>query len=135
MMVRGLLAMAIGAALMLALIGMGWARDYGQWDRSSPVVAWYRGLMQPDNPAVSCCGEADSYWADGFEATSGGEYVAIVTDERSDVPLGRHHVPPSTRIVVPNRKIKYDQGNPTGHGVIFLSAGNVVYCFVPPGGV
>jgi hypothetical protein len=36
---------------------------------------------------------------------------------------------------VPNHKLKYDQSNPTGHGIIFLSRGDYVYCYVAPGGV
>jgi hypothetical protein len=55
------------------------ARDYGQWETTDPETReWYQALMQPDNPAVSCCGEADAYWADSFEV-EGDKYVAIVT--------------------------------------------------------
>ena len=55
------------------------ARDLGQWDdpANADLKRWYQDLKQPDNPAASCCGEADAYWADAFEATSDGEYVAI----------------------------------------------------------
>jgi hypothetical protein len=69
------------------------ARDLGQWDgpNNAELKKWYQDLKQPDNPAASCCGEADAYWADAFEATSGGEYVAIITDPRDDEPLGRRH--------------------------------------------
>ncbi len=28
-----------------------------------------------------------------------------------------------------------DDGNPTGHGIIFIGMGGQVYCYVPPGGV
>ena len=44
------------------------ARDNGQWT-SSPanVRQWFQQLMQPDNPRVSCCGEADAFEADNFE--------------------------------------------------------------------
>jgi hypothetical protein len=92
---------------------------------------WYKSLMQPDVPTVSCCGEADAYWADGFE-TQGDQYVAIVTDERPDGPLGRPHIPVGTKIIVPNNKLKYDQSNPTGHGVIFMSVAGYVWCYLPP---
>lgn len=40
-----------------------------------------------------------------------------------------------TRIPVPNAKMKWDAGNPTGHGIIFIGAQGQVYCFVAPGGV
>jgi hypothetical protein len=111
------------------------ARDLGQWDQQSPSLrVWFQNLMQPDNPYVSCCGEADAYWADSYEV-DGDRYVAIITDERPDEPLGRRHREPGERIVVPNSKIKWDKGNPTGHGIIFIGIGGQIYCYVPPGGV
>ena len=92
------------------------------------------GADAAHNPAASCCGEADAYWADSFEV-DGDKYVAIITDPRPDEPLRRKHIDIGTRIVVPNHKLKYDQSNPTGHGIIFLSRGDYVYCYVAPGGV
>jgi hypothetical protein len=88
--------------------------------------------MQPDTPWQSCCGEADAFEADTFEV-EGDHYVAIVTNGRGVLATG-------TRIVVPNKKMKFDSGNPTGHGVIFLGAVSQrgeypVYCYVAPGGV
>lgn len=123
------------ALLTALLVEAAHSRDAGQWDAIDPAVgAWFRGLMQPDNPQVSCCGEADAYYADSFEV-QGDQYVAIITDERDDAPLGRPHIPPGTKVVVPNHKLKFDGGNPTGHGVIFMSARGHVYCYVVPGGV
>ena len=59
------------------LMSVADARDYGQWESVNPVIReWYQSLMQPDNPAASCCGEADAYWADAFEV-DGDQYVAI----------------------------------------------------------
>lgn len=111
------------------------ARDFGQWENQPPHVrAWFQKLMQPDLPTMSCCGEADAYWADSFEA-DGDRYVAIITDERPDGPLGRPHRESGEKIVVPNHKIKWDDGNPTGHGIIFIGMSGQVYCYVPPGGV
>lgn len=111
------------------------ARDNGQWGATdSDIRTWYRELMQPDNPRVSCCGQSDAYYADGFEI-DGDKYVAIITDERDDAPLGRPHIPPGTRIIVPNNKLKHDRGNPTGHGVIFVNTTLDVLCYVVPGGV
>ncbi len=93
--------------------------------------------MMPDNPGMSCCGEADAYWADSFEVSKDGEYVAIITDPRPDEPLKRPHKDIGTRVVVPNPKLvdATKQQNPTGHGIIFLSNNNIVYCYVAPGGV
>lgn len=125
------------AAAMLCLPAS--ARDNDAWEANPPEVReWFQGLMQPDNPRVSCCGEADAYYADSFEVSKDGEYVAIITDTR-DIP-NRPTIKPGTKIVVPNYKLKYDQGNPTGHGVIFVRYDEekdsfTVYCYVVPGGV
>jgi hypothetical protein len=111
------------------------ARDLGQWEAQPTYVRqWFQKLMQPDNPHISCCGEADAYWADSFEV-NGDQYVAIITDERPDAPLGRPHREVGEKIAVPNHKIKWDEGNPTGHGVIFIGGGGLVYCYIAPGGV
>lgn len=108
-------------------------KDNGQWEATDATVrAWYRELMQPDNPMVSCCGEADAYHADLFEV-SGDKYVAIITDDREI--SGRPTIATGTKIVVPNHKLKFDRGNPTGHGVIFVSSTLDVYCYVVPSGI
>jgi hypothetical protein len=115
------------------------ARDLGQWDKADPELkAWYESLRQPDNPAVSCCGEADAYYADSYEMTAAGEYIAIITDERT--VEGRVPRAAGTKIVIPKHKLKFDQGNPTGHGIVFLApwsdpADPTVWCFLAPGGV
>jgi hypothetical protein len=115
------------------------ARDVGQWVDSDPAIAeWYRELKQPDNPTISCCGKADAYYADAY--TKDGKNIAVITDTRPDEPLGRPHVPPGTEIVIPDHKMKWDRGNPTGHSIIFLSNSNDeglrdVYCFVDGTGV
>lgn len=124
----------VALALMLSAV-VAFAHDEGQWTRSDPAVRdWYQSLMQPDNPGVSCCGEADAYWADEIHIREGRTY-AVVTDQRDDAPLHRPHVDVGTEIEIPNHKLKWDRGNPTGHGVPFLSRGGYVYCFVQPGGV
>jgi hypothetical protein len=55
-------------------------------------------------------------------------YVAIITDGKGVIPNG-------TKIPVPNHKLKWDKGNPTGHGIIFMGLRGQVYCYVVPGGV
>ena len=124
------------AVLLLADTAMN-ARDLGQWDdpANAELKNWYQALKQPDNPAATCCGEADAYWADAFEATSDGSYVAIITDPRDDGPLGRIHRDIGTRIVVPKNKIKWNEANPVGHGLIFLSRVDNVFCYLPPWGL
>lgn len=126
------LALALAGALALM---PAFARDLGQWgNQTKEIRAWFARQMQPDMPSVSCCGEADAYWADTY-SVEGDHYVAIITDERPDAPLMRPHIDPGTRIAVPNEKMKFGAGdpNPTGHGIIFLSISNhIVYCYLPP---
>ena len=114
------------AALVAA--GAALARDNGQWgDSPANIRQWFQSLMQPDKPTVSCCGEADAFEADAFEVES-DHYVAIITDGKGVLADG-------TRIPVPNNKMKWDAGNPTGHGIIFIGSEGQVYCYVAPGGV
>jgi hypothetical protein len=137
------------AAVLLATPAS--ARDQGQWGDTDPAVRqWFQSLMQPDNPYVSCCGESDAYFADSYKVGSHGETIAIVTDERPDswvdnsgITHSRPHIPVGTQVIIPDAKIKWDKGNPSGHGLIFIGASYVstdgsvqnVYCYVPPGGV
>lgn len=93
---------------------------------------WYGSLMQPDNPTASCCGVADAYWCDDYFARDGKAYCRI-TDDRE--VAGRPPVPVGTEIEIPERKLKWDRGNPTGHSIVFLSSGGMVFCFVQSGGV
>jgi hypothetical protein len=113
---------ALGAAVFVFSVSKAPARDLGQWDDVDPLVRkWFRELKQPDNPSLSCCGESDAYWADSYEV-KGDQYVAIITDTRDDKPLARRHIENGKRFVVPNSKIKWGSGNPTG------------LCYLPPGG-
>lgn len=120
-------------------------------DISRRNTDWYQSLMQPDNPYLSCCGEADAYFSDSYEI-NGDQYVAIITDDREDTrrdefgrTITRPHIPLGTRVLIPNNKIKFDRGNPIGHGLVFIGHSNIstggvvgpngVLCFLPPGGV
>lgn len=120
--------------LMIALMFAAHARDLGQWDQSDPVTQWYQELMQPDNPAASCCGEADAYWCDDYYSR-GDKAFCKITDDRDDAPRMRPHIDVGTEIEIPVNKLKWDRSNPTGHGVVFLSRSLYVYCYVAPGGV
>jgi hypothetical protein len=125
--------MVIGSMLRIVVLFMlvslpALARDNGQWGNQPAYLReWFQKLMQPDNPRMSCCGEADAFEADSFEV-SGDEYVAIITNGKGVIPEG-------TRIPVPNQKLKWDEGNPTGHGIIFIGSNGQVFCYVTPGGV
>jgi hypothetical protein len=117
----------VAGLLLVATCVAAAARDNGQWAGSPQSVReWFRSLMQPDNPVVSCCGEADAYEADAFDV-EGDHYIAVITDGHGVIPNG-------TRVIVPNTKMKWDKGNPTGHGIVFIGAGGQLYCYVTPGG-
>jgi hypothetical protein len=104
-----------------------------EWENSPPHVRqWFQDLRQPDHPRLSCCGEADSYEADLYEQ-DGDNYIAIITGQGPavDKPV----IPAGTRLKVPNSKIKWDKGNPTGHGIIFVGGDYAIICYVPPAGI
>lgn len=131
---------ALITAFLILLFGVGiaintaWPHDSGQWGETTPEIRnWYRGLMQPDNKTVACCGEADAYFAEA--RVRNGKTYAVIVDDRPDEPRHRPHVPIGTEIEVPNHKLKHDAGNPTGHAVIFLSTAGAVYCFVQGTGI
>lgn len=114
--------------LVLLLLGLAYARDNRQWaGQPAPIRQRFQRLIQSDKPRVSCCGEADAFEADSSE-TEGDHYVAIITDGKGTIAEG-------TRIPVLNHKMKWDQGNPTGHGIIFIGNGGRVFCYVTPGGI
>lgn len=137
--VRNLVLALIGAAVFGLCLGAlkppkAAARDLGQWEETTPETrAWYKSLMQPDNPNVSCCGESDLYWADEVHVRDGKTF-ATITDDRDDGPLGRPHVPVGTEIEIPDHKQKHDRGNPSGHALLFLSSTRQVYCYIQNGG-
>lgn len=122
------------ALLAGALIAPSYGHDDGQWGNSDPaVVEWFRTLMMPDAPERACCGEADAYWTTDPYVRDGKTYVKI-EDPRADEPLHRPHRENGTEILIPDYKLKWDRGNPTGHPIVFLSGGGWVYCFVQGSG-
>ncbi len=128
--------MIIGSVITTGFM-LGWltgeainayGRPAPQWaNQPLPIRQWFQSLMQPDNPYQSCCGEADAFEADTFEI-EGDHYIAIITDGKGVIANG-------TRLPVPNAKMKWDKGNPTGHGIIFIGGEGQIYCYVTPGGV
>ncbi|HJY06347.1 MAG TPA: hypothetical protein VJ323_08505 [Bryobacteraceae bacterium] len=138
-MQRALVRIMIGAvvfvAAMFLVVAFALAHDHDHPE----LDQWYAGLMQPDNPAVSCCGKADAYWCDTINVKDGKTFCTI-TDDRDDGPLRRPHVPIGTQIEIPNHKLKWEQngrpiGNPTGHSIVFLSVTGHVFCFVQNTGI
>lgn len=121
--------------------------DEGQWGANDPAVSeWYRSLMRPDVPELSCCGEADAYWCDTIHVKDNHTFCTI-TDDRPDEPRKRPHVEVGTIIQIPDEKLKWDRANPTGHAIVFLGRGlngwsgfgdqspRYVYCFVQGTGI
>lgn len=130
--------------VMLAALTAALAHDDGQWDNADPVVVeWYQHLMQPDHPESSCCGEADAYWCDEIHVKAVSDTdrrvtalrtFCTITDDRPDEPRHRPHIDVGTEIEIPDFKLKWDRGNPTGHSIVFLSYSHHVFCFVQGGG-
>lgn len=119
----------LGIFFLIVFIGFAFARDGGDYAGVEPNIRnWFQSLMQPDNPYMSCCGEADAFEADTFTQNSDGQYIAVITNGKGILPEG-------TKITIPNEKIKWDKGNPTGHGIVFIGNQGQVYCYVTPGGV
>lgn len=90
--------------------------------------------MMPDVPTASCCGEADAYWCDDIHVRNGKTFCTV-TDDRDNIQLKRTPVPIGTEIEIPDKKLTWKDGNPTGHSIVFLSTAGYVYCFVQNGGV
>lgn len=131
----GIIVSGIAWSMLLGpAMGQGYQAPKEFEGRDPALSRWFETLMQPDNPHASCCGYADAYWADDVRVEN-GQVIAIITDTRPDGPLGRRHIPPGTRFVVPNHKLKFDRGNPTGHTVIFVNASDQVLCFVQNTGI
>jgi hypothetical protein len=101
---------------------------------------YYESLRMPDQPAMSCCGMGDAYYADKTEIEPAtGNLIAIITDTRPDTftlkdgrTINRVHIPVGTRFVVPKHKIrKFPIPNPTGHTIVFIGAQMNVLCYEP----
>lgn len=130
-----LAALICAGAFLIFITMAALARDLGQWENEDPKIQqWYRSLMQPDNPSVPCCGTADAYWADEVEYKN-GQVIATITDTRPNEPLMRRPIPVGKKYIIPQSKITYRYGNPTGHVIVFINAVDDVLCYVMNGGV
>lgn len=140
---NGYLAVAVIAVLAMIVIlfniRVSPARDLGQWEGSEIATReWFKHLMRPDFPDSPCCGEADGYWCEDIHV-KGEQTFCSITDDRPDVPLKRPHIDVGTVIEIPREKLKWSDGNPTGHSMIFLGGspmyGRLVFCFVQSSGI
>lgn len=94
---------------------------------------WISNVRQPDT-RISCCGDGDAYIADNFE-TRDGKFYAIITGDYPTNPGVSEPIRKGTKILIPPNKLNRaaeDGGNPSGHGVVFLSAGGDVLCYFGP---
>jgi len=99
---------------------------------------WIASVEQPDT-RISCCGDGDAFVADDFEVGPHGEFYAIITGdypvEHSDYLGARQPITRGSKVLVPPNKLNRaleDGGNPTGHGVVFISASGDVLCYFGP---
>ena len=106
-------------------------KDWDAWVKLLKTPLWGQRNEQP--LPLLLISPGGRLLADSYEV-KGDQYVAIITDPRDDIPLRRVHIENGRRFPVPNTKIKWDRGNPTGHGIIFIGYGEDVLCYVPPGG-
>jgi hypothetical protein len=98
------------------------------------IREWYARVRQPTSTTV-CCGEADAYWTDEYRSLENGSLDVTITDGRivpNRMDLNGHHV------AVPKDRIDpKHQGNPTGHGIIFVrhysdnAYPDFPYCYFP----
>ena len=104
--------------VLAAIVDRASARDAGQWaGQSLEVQEWFRSLMTPDHPTVSCCGVADGYPVEHWEAAGPDHQDFKVTLED-----GR-------KFYVPASKAQWRSGNPTGRDILFVHDG-FIFCFV-----
>ena len=117
-----ILIWTVWAVVLVLSICKAPARDLGQWEGADPLTReWFNGLMRPDEPHMRCCGLADAYWADSYEV-NGDRYVAIITDARDDMPLGRPHIENGKRFAVP-MSIRVLSGRVAELRPVYLAAG------------
>lgn len=104
------------SALALTII-LGSPAGAVNWETSGnpDVDAWYASAQR--NGGGSCCGAADSYWAQLTKVQDDGVWV-LVDDDREI--LGR--IPRDKQEFFVSNEIldKRRQGNPTGHVVLFV---------------
>lgn len=135
MLARSIFALAIG--LLTA-----WDDDSTGLDAGNR--AWVARQRQKLS-GVSCCGDADMYFADAIKVIPGdgaGQLFAVITDTRPDAPLNREHRDVGTMFEVPTARYNDARRDPnlTGHGIIFIghdpaTLEAVVLCYFDNGGI
>jgi hypothetical protein len=99
-----------------ALSGAALAFDNGQYDNVSPDIrAWFKSVMAPNG--VPCCDISDGHRTE-YDVRNGAYWVPIE----------------GTWMLVPDRAIIRDRGNPVGHAVVWYvhhRGAIIISCFVP----
>lgn len=123
-MIRGIAALVVILCALPAL-----ARDTGQWaSQPEEIRAWFRSVMQPENPAQSCCGEADAFDVEmAGEGPDGSMEVRILAGP-DEYLIG-------AIISVPRSKLQTRYGNPLDKFILFIGSGGRLYCLIPKSGV
>jgi len=133
-MLRAFWKVLIAAVVVIVLLTVAITRALSHDHDHPEHDQWYETLMMPDNPSVRCCGKDDEYRCDAF--VRDGQTWCRVTDDR--VNPRRPPVAIGTEILIPPHKYKYNQGNPTGHTLVFGKPQGddfYVYCFVQGTGI
>jgi hypothetical protein len=81
----------IAATAVLALLVFAAARGSGQWEGSPATTRqWFQSLTQPDNPAMSCCGEADAFEADASRSRATTTWPLLTAGDGAALHPARH---------------------------------------------
>lgn len=121
MWVGPLFYLALAGLTLLGIVALAHAGDSRSLNPTGDkaIAEWFQQLRQPDQPRVSCCGEADAFEADEWRDDKGA-YMAIITDGRGVIPNGTAVRVPDAKLAPPTLALNQDARNLTGHGIIFL---------------
>ena len=112
--------MRIAGALVALLASVVQASAGGQWP-DGPRSQWFKSLLQPDNPGVSCCDISDCHQTEAKQLPD-GNWTAVIEDQK-----GKHWI-----AVPPGKVVKTPQ---TIDGEAYICDSpyvpDTVFCFVP----
>lgn len=123
--------MKLPLAILVALATLcpAAARDNGQWgDQPMEIRQWFQSVMRPDQPYMSCCGEADAFDVELAGDNPDGSIATRIVDGKGMIPNG-------TAIDVPRSKLQAKYGNPLDAYILFLGSSGQIYCLIPKSGV
>lgn len=148
-LVMAALALIFSIAALIASVVPAPAMDHGFSDLPqphTPEMLWIETRKMPGLPPrnSSCCGKGDVYYADIYTRNPDGSYEAEITEGSAiKYPDGTYRpaIPNGTKFHVDAFRVNPpEDGNPTGHGIVFLGVGGEwgpdgkisnVWCFFP----